>query len=156
MLILIAGLSGAMGIRLADEALKRNHNVRVLGRSKSKISDGVAERLERFVEVSTWYDVPALENACVGVDAVICAYALEPTLLLEAQLFLLCAAERAGIKKIVADSWNSDYRNIRVGDMESYDPYLCLRAQLRLAASNLRPIFLLTGVFAESWFGSKD
>jgi len=56
------------------------------------------DQLELFVESKHYYDVPALEEAVKGVDAVICAYGGMPELALDAQLLLLRAAERAGVK----------------------------------------------------------
>lgn len=77
--------------------------------------------------------------------------ALSPQLQLEGQLFLLRAAERAGVKKFIANSWSGDYRRLQLGDMETYDPYICFRAHCRLE-SNLKPNYIFIGVFAETLF----
>lgn len=91
MLILIAGITGRSG-------LDRGHQVRGLGRSPDKLDHGVRSQLESFVVSSTYYDIAALEQAATGVDAVTCAYGGLPELMLDGQLLLLRAAERAGVK----------------------------------------------------------
>lgn len=154
MLILIAGISGTMGQLLAHEALKRGHKLRGLGRSKSKLPENIQNdaRIE-FVETASYFDDDVLEQACRGCDAVICAYGVVPTLQLEGQLFLLRAAERAGVDKFVSASWNADYRKLQLGDMETYDPYMCFRAQAQLESA-INPLYLFVGAFAETLFQS--
>ena len=84
--------------------------MRGLGRSPSKLSDELRSNLEGFVKSSSHYDIPALDKACSGVDAVICAYMGIPELALEGNLMLLRAAERAGVRRFVPESWNYDWR----------------------------------------------
>lgn len=98
MLILIAGITGNIGQQAAKAGLERGHEIRGLGRSPHKIDSTILSSLESFVQSKTYYDVPALEQAVKGVDAVICAYAGLPELALDGQLLLLRAAERAGVK----------------------------------------------------------
>lgn len=154
MLILIAGISGTMGRLLATDALQRGHRIRGLGRQKTKLPENILfdSRVE-FVETPNYFDEGILDRACAGCDAVICAYGIVPKLQLEGQLFLLRAAERAGITKFVAASWSGDYRRLKLGDMETYDPYICLRAQTPLETS-IKPIYVFVGVFAETMFTS--
>lgn len=87
-----------MGKHLAQSALDRGHQVRGLGRSPNNFPSKLRDNLVNFVVSSSYYDVPAIEKAVHGVDAVICAYAGLPELQLDAQLILLRAAERAGVK----------------------------------------------------------
>jgi hypothetical protein len=152
MLILIAGITGTMGRLLTHEALERGHRVRGLGRSKAKLPEHMKSdyRIE-FVETASYFDDDILVQACMGCDAVICAYGIVPQLQLEGQLFLLRAAEKANIKKFVTACWNGDYRRLKLGDMESYDPLMCLRAQTPLETT-IKPIYIFIGVFAETMF----
>lgn len=154
MLILIAGISGTMGLLLTDEAIKLGHRVRGLGRSRAKLPERIQSdsRIE-FLETIDYFDEKVLEEACHGCDAVICAYGIVPKLQLEGQLFLLRAAEKMGVKRFVAASWSGDYRKLKLGDVESYDPYMCLRAQAPLETT-LKPNFIFVGVFAETMFAS--
>ncbi|KAL1960621.1 hypothetical protein VTO42DRAFT_7200 [Malbranchea cinnamomea] len=98
MLILIAGITGMVGQPCARAALARGHRVRGIGRNPNKLPAAIRDRLEGFVTSSGIYDRAALEEATAGVDAVVCAYSFEPEIVLEGQLLLLRAAERAGVK----------------------------------------------------------
>ena len=98
MLILIAGITGMVGLPCAHAALSRGHTVRGLGRNPNKLPDDLSRRLESFVQSASIYDIPALDRAVKGVDAIICAYTYAPEVVVEGQLLLLRAAERAGVK----------------------------------------------------------
>lgn len=97
MLILIAGITGNLGQKLAIEAHKRGHSVRGLARNRDKIAPDLASKLHSFVETRSYYDIAAIDAACEGLYAMICAYSGIPQLQLDGQLILLRAAERAGI-----------------------------------------------------------
>ncbi len=98
MLILIAGITGNIGQHTARAGISCKHQIRGLGRSPDKLDAAIHAHLESFILSQNYYDVLALERAVDGVDAVICAYAGVPELILEGQLLLLRAAERVGIK----------------------------------------------------------
>ncbi|KNB01508.1 hypothetical protein FOXG_04732 [Fusarium oxysporum f. sp. lycopersici 4287] len=97
MLVLEAGATGNLGQKLIDSLYSRGH------------------QLEYFVQSEPYYDVPAIESACKGVDAVICAYTGMPESSLDGQLLLFRAVERVGIKKYVAASWGFDWKNMNIG-----------------------------------------
>lgn len=98
MLVLIAGITGNIGQHAARAGLERGHKIRGLGRSPQKLDPSIRSQLESFVESTAYYDVPALDEAVKGVDAVICAYSGVPELALDGQLLLLRAADRAGVR----------------------------------------------------------
>jgi len=151
MLILIAGVSGNIGQKLAESLITRGHNVRGLGRSPEKLSPEIRSSLTNF-EVCTGYsDIPALDRACAGVDAIICAYGMDPQLQLDGQLLLLRAAERAGVKIYVAASWNGDWSKLALGKHEAYDAYVSFRHHAEMT-SPIRPIYVYIGIFAETMF----
>ena len=153
MLILIPGATGNLGVNLVRSALKQGHQVRGLGRSPSKLPEDLRNRLESFVEISGFDDVANLDTGCNGVDAVICAYGPDPVLLLDGQLALLRAAERAGIKRFHAASWNLDWAQMPLGTVESYDPLIAFSRQAALT-STIRPIYVFCGVLAMTLFGA--
>ncbi|KAI3320144.1 NAD(P)-binding protein [Xylariaceae sp. AK1471] len=153
MLVLVAGATGNIGQKIIDSLLRRGHQVRALARSPDKLSSATADRLERFVKSSTYYDIAALEAACAGVDAVICAYHGSPELQVEGQLFLLRAADRAGVRIYVSASWNCDWRRQALGDHESYDAYHCFHRLAELS-STVRPHFIFSGILAEVLFSA--
>ncbi|KAH8158645.1 hypothetical protein CIB48_g9600 [Xylaria polymorpha] len=153
MLVLVAGATGNIGQKIIDSLLRRGHQVRALARNLDKLSAATTAQLEKFVKINAYYDVPALEAACVGVDAVICAYNGTVELQVEGQLFLLRAAERAGVRVYVSASWNGDWRRQALGDHESYDPYHCFRRLAELS-STVRPHFIFSGILAEVLFSA--
>lgn len=151
MLVLIAGATGNIGQNLIDSLHSRGHGVRALARNLSKIDPGRRNKLHSSVESKTYYNIESLDRACSGVDAVICAYSGIAELQLDGQLLLLRAAERAGVTRFVAATWNYDWRNMKLGMLESYDPYICFRHHAELSSS-IKPIYIFTGVLAEVLF----
>ena len=97
MLILIAGITGNIGLKLIASLTQRGQQVRGLARNKSKLSNGQLQSLESFHEMKTWYDVEAIKTALKGVDAVICAYGPNPMLALEAEMLLVRLMEEEGV-----------------------------------------------------------
>jgi nucleoside-diphosphate-sugar epimerase len=148
MLLLIAGITGSLGQRLAKVALSRGLSVRGLGRSPDKLSAELSGRLESFVKNDSYYDIQALDKAVNGVDAIINAYAPIPLLDLDGHLLLLRAAERAQIKVFVASSWSRDWTNIRFGDFEHYNNHIAFEHQIA-TTSSIRPVYILSGLFAD-------
>ncbi|KAF4471090.1 NAD(P)-binding [Fusarium albosuccineum] len=153
MLVLVAGATGNLGQYLVDSLHSRGHQVRALGRTPSKLEPSRQEKLESFVQSEAYHDVAALDRACQGVDAVICAYSGIPELQLEGQLLLLRAAERAGVKKYVAHSWNMDWRDMKLGDHESYDPFISFRHHVE-GSSDIKPNYIFSGILAEVLFSA--
>ena len=98
MLILIAGITGFVGIPCARAAISRGHKVRGLSRDASRLPKDVLDELEGFESMSSYYDVSALDRAVAGVDAIINTMAANPESIMEGQLLLIRAAERAGVK----------------------------------------------------------
>jgi hypothetical protein len=151
MLVLIAGITGSLGQRLASIAISRGLSVRGLGRNPENLEAGLSGQLESFVKSDSYYDVPALEKAVNGVDAVICAYAPHPLLDLDGHLLLLRAAERAQIKIFIASSWSRDWTNIKYGDFEHYNNHIAFQHQIA-TSSTIRPVYIFSGLFSDLLF----
>lgn len=151
MLVLIAGITGKLGTRLARAALQRGFRVRGLGRNPASLDPTIASQLESFVACRSYDDIPALDKAVASVDAVICAYKPEPVLDLEGHLLLLRATERAGVKVFHASSWNADWRLFDWGDLEHYDTHIAFQRHVELT-SPIKPVYVFTGMFAEYLF----
>src|ERR1700759_4726662 len=140
MLILIAGITGNMGRNLALASFSAGHQVRGLSRNPSKLPEAISTKLESFVQSSSHEDIPALDKACHGVDAIICAYAPNSIASLDGQLFLLRAAERAGVKRFHAASWNLNWSKQPLGVLETYDAYISFMYQARIS-SPIKPLY---------------
>jgi nucleoside-diphosphate-sugar epimerase len=148
MLILIAGITGSLGQRLAMNAVLRGLSIRGLGRDPSKLEPSMADKLESFVTSTSFYDINALDKAVKGVDGIICCYAPGPVLDLDGNLLLLRAAERAGVKVFIHSSWNNDWGKIRFGEFEHYDPHIAFEQQAAMT-STINPVYLFTGTFSD-------
>lgn len=98
MLVLVAGITGFVGIPCARSAFARRLKVRGLARNINNLPEDVRNRLEGFETLSSPYDVAAMDRATKGVDAIICCFAGIPEMFMESQLLLIRAAERAGVK----------------------------------------------------------
>lgn len=152
MLILVAGATGNIGAHVVLSALKRGHQVRALGRTPDKLPKELRDQLESFVKIDHLNDTTNLDLGCKGVDAVICTYGADPVLMLDGQLALLRAAERAGIKRFHAASWNLVWDKMPFGVIESYDPVIAFRRQAALSSS-IKPLYVFCGVLASTLFG---
>ncbi|KAH7363466.1 hypothetical protein B0T11DRAFT_282646 [Plectosphaerella cucumerina] len=148
MLVLIAGITGNLGQQIASAALARGLQVRGLARNPDNLKPELRQGLESFVKTENYYDIPALERAVAGVDAIISAYSPSPLLDLDANLLLLRAAERAEVKIFVVSSWNNDWTKNKYGDMEVYDAHIAFEKQAALTSS-IKPIYFFTGMFAD-------
>ncbi|KAI1371577.1 hypothetical protein F4677DRAFT_304210 [Hypoxylon crocopeplum] len=153
MLVLVTGATGNVGRYVVSSLLARGHQVRALARSPSKISPEILTRLESTVQSSGYDDIVSLDRGCAGVDAVVNAYSGRPELTLEGQLLLLRAAERAGVKRFVASCWSYDWTTLKLGQQESYDPFIAFHNHVDLT-SEIRPIYILSGVLAEVFFAA--
>lgn len=151
MLVLVAGVTGNIGKHLINSLVARGHQVRGLGRNASKLEQALHNKLHSFVEIKAYNDIKAIDDACLGVDAIVTPYNGTPEMLLDAQLILLRAAERAGVTKFVAATWNYDWRKLNLGDHESYDPNIAFSNHVELS-SDIKPNYIFTGVLAEVLF----
>ena len=151
MLVLVAGVTGNLGGFLVDSFTHRGHQIRGLARNPSKLSRERRDLLESFVQVKSGCDVEQVEKACSGVDAVICAYSGAPENVLEGQIILLRAAEKAGVKRFLANTWNCDWRDMKIGMQETYDRMIMFRRYAELTSS-IKPVHIYCGVLAEVFF----
>ncbi|UPK96262.1 hypothetical protein LCI18_007197 [Fusarium solani-melongenae] len=136
MLVLIVGVTGDLGQRLANAAIARGAQVRGLGRHPSKLPATLLQKLASFVQSENYYDIPAIEKGLTGVDAVICAYSTDPTLYLD------------GVNIFVAPTWNSNWTNISYGDFPIYNSLIAF-ADHAAMTSTVRPVYFINGAFAE-------
>jgi uncharacterized protein YbjT (DUF2867 family) len=98
MLILIYGVTGMVGQATARAALHAGHKVRGISRNPDKLDKDILNRLDSFIKMEDIYDMTALNEAVKGVDAVISAATYTPHALVDGQILLLRASERAGVK----------------------------------------------------------
>ncbi|KPM41423.1 hypothetical protein AK830_g5118 [Neonectria ditissima] len=151
MLVLIYGITGIAGQACAQAALRSGHQVRRLGRNPDKLSKEIIDRLKGFIKMADIYDVAALDEATKHIDAIISADHCSSEVVVDGQILLLRAAERAGVKIFHGASWNYDWSKIQLGDCESCDSYIAFRNHARLS-SPIKPIYGFVGTILESMF----
>ncbi|KAK2686007.1 hypothetical protein QWA68_015050 [Fusarium oxysporum] len=107
MLVLVTGVTGNLGLHLIESLSSRGHKVRGLGRSPDKLTKEQRSKLESFVKIQNYWDVDALDRACNGVDAVICAYAGTPLQLGMHQSYDACIAfyQQAKLTSTIKPIW---------------------------------------------------
>lgn len=123
--------------------------MRGLGRNPDKLDDDI--ELESFVRSENYYDIAALDEAVAGVDAIINAYRALPELVIDGQLLLLRAAERAGVKIYHSATWNMDWRTLQLVEHEPYGLLIAFDRITQLSSS-IKPIHVFCGVFTEVLF----
>ncbi|QKX64662.1 uncharacterized protein TRUGW13939_11838 [Talaromyces rugulosus] len=153
MLFLIVGISGNLGLKLADALIRRGHQVRGASRSKSSVPEKDLVRLESFYQTKSWCDADTLRQAVRGVDTVICAYTPIPCLALEAELLLVRIMEEEG--RFVPSAWNLDWSQLEWGQVPYYDVFLALKRQLELS-STVKPLYIFVGILCEVFFSVPD
>ncbi|KAJ3579440.1 hypothetical protein NPX13_g1127 [Xylaria arbuscula] len=151
MLFLIVGVSGNLGLKLADALIRRGHQVRGASRSKSSIPESDLARFEGFHQIRTWYDTDTLRQAVRGVDTVVCTYTPMPSLALEAELLLVRIMEEEGVTRCVPSAWNLDWSQLEWGQVPYYDVFLALKRQLELS-STVKPLYIFVGILCEVFF----
>ncbi|QYT06331.1 NmrA domain-containing protein [Trichoderma simmonsii] len=151
MLVLIVGITGNIGLKLASALIFRGHSVRGASRSIATLPDNIRGKLESLFETKSWYDAETLRKAMKGVDAVVCAYSPIPALALEAELLLVRIMEEEGIKRFIPSIWNLDWSQLQWGDVPYYDLFLALQRQLALS-STVDVLYIFTGILAEVFF----
>ncbi|KAM0443815.1 hypothetical protein ACHAO4_010365 [Trichoderma viride] len=130
MFVLIVGITGNIGLKLADALIQRGHVVRGASRSISTLPSNVLGKLESFLEIKSC-PIPALA--------------------LEGELLLVRIMEEEGVKRFIPSTWNLDWSQLRWGDMPYYDIFLALQRQLALS-SNVDVLYIFTGTLAEVFF----
>ncbi|GKZ26815.1 hypothetical protein AbraCBS73388_003202 [Aspergillus brasiliensis] len=150
MLILIAGITGFVGIPCARSAFARGHKVRGLARNIDNLPQDVRDGLEGFETMTSPYDIAAMDRATKGVDAIICSFAAVPEMYMESQMLLIRAAERAGVKIFHATSWNYDW-TLSPGSHEIYDDMRGFSHHVAVS-STIKPIYMFTGAIADYYF----
>ncbi|KAI1396623.1 hypothetical protein F4819DRAFT_491348 [Hypoxylon fuscum] len=134
MLVLVTGATGNIGRFVIKTLLARGHQIRALAGNASRLSPEVVPRLESTVQSNGHDDIPSLDRGFAGVDAIVNAYSERPELTLEGQLLLLRAAERASVKRFVAACWSYDWTTLKLGQQESYDPFIAFHNHVDLTS----------------------
>ena len=147
--ILLAGPTGNLGPHLAKEFITQNKNVFALVRPESMNNpDKVNPLRELGVEfvVGDVNDPASLDNACVGMDAVISALGGGQIMQQEA---LLNAAKKAGVKRFIPSEFGLDPHAAKRGTCDLFDAKAAIQQKIKESGVDYTMIY--TNGFMEFW-----
>ena len=120
--ILVAGATGNLGLRIVKALSNRDAEIRVLVRSDSA-NDSI-ETLEqlgaKIYRVNKW-DLEELTTPCLGVSCVVSVLAGLREVVIDAQKVLLNAAIAAGVDRFIPSDYSLDFTNFSDGENRNLD-----------------------------------
>ena len=146
--ILLAGITGDLGGRIARALVGRGATVRAL------LRPGTPPDARRRLEApgvtlleANYGDAAALARACEGVACVVSALSGLHEVIVDAQSRLLDAAVRAGVPRFIPSDYSIDFNGLPPGTNRNLD--LRREFQARLDRAPLRATSILCGAFAD-------
>lgn len=147
-LILVAGATGNLGLKICRELIKRNVSVRAIAR---RGSDTKKVRTLKSMGVDVFQvdlsDEKELIGACAGVSCVVSALAGLQEVIIETQGWLLQAAVKAGVPRFIPSDFSTDFTIIPIGENRNFD--LRKRFHELLDQSSIRATSIFNGAFAD-------
>jgi uncharacterized protein YbjT (DUF2867 family) len=147
-IVVLAGLGGDLGGRIARALIAEGAQVRALVRRAGGEGPRHIPEIAGLTRVAVDYaDAVSLREGCRGAACVVSALnGLEPVIL-EAQGRLLDAAVAAGVPRFIPSDFSLDFTKTRPGDNRNLD--LRRRFMARVDAAPIRATSILNGAFAE-------
>lgn len=157
--VLLAGITGMMGDKIAHEILGKNEmELKAIVRSGSSSNTSKQKRLDELkargavLVEGDLLDKPSLLKACEGVEAIVSAAnaSANDKIMVEGQTNLIEAAEAKGVKRMIPSDYSVDYRKLDWGD--NYNLDLRRKVFNILEQSNLSYTLILNGCFTDILF----
>lgn len=151
-IILLAGATGALGGRIAEELAGRGATVRALvrpGTAPEKVAR--LRSLGAQVVQADYGDPAAMREACMGAACVVSALSGLREVIVEAQTRLLEAAVEAGVPRFIPSDFAIDFTRLPPGSNRNLD----LRREFkeRLDRAPIASTSILNGAFADMLTG---
>lgn len=143
--IVVAGATGQLGKLIVKNLLERGAFVIALSRESSEQSLESHPNLQ-LIRVD-YRDSSSLEKACSGVGCVVSALSGLRDVIVDAQVQLLAAAVRAGVKRFIPSDYCIDYRPLKPGSNRNLD--LRREFSLVLDKANVKATSVLNGMFSD-------
>lgn len=147
-IILVAGATGDLGMRIVKALIEQDAEVRAMVRdgSDTKKIDELEKLGAKIYKVDT-SSIKEIAKACNGVFCVVSALAGLKDVIVDAQLILLHGAIEAGVPRFIPSDFATDYTKIPPGENRNFD----LRKEFRehLDKSNIKATSIFNGAFAE-------
>ena len=121
-IVLLAGATGDLGARIAENLISRGASVRALMRT-----DGSPDGRDRVASLGATTvsadvtDVASVAEACRGAGCVVCAWSGLRDVILDRQTVLLDAAVRAGVPRFISSDYSADYTKTTPGHNRNFD-----------------------------------
>ena len=156
MTIAIAGFTGRLARLTTTALLARYPDVKIHGiaRSPEKVDPKFSSAKNVKVLAAAADDMKALRTALRGVDACICCYLGDSSVMLDGQKMLIDACIAEQVPRYFASEYASDYRPLEYGDIPNKDSAKRIRAYIdeKEKESKIKGVYILTGGFAEAIF----
>lgn len=147
-IILVAGATGNLGLRIVKALLNKDAEIRVVVRSNSAIEK--IKELEnlgaKIYKVSSW-NLEELKTSCVGVSCVVSALAGLREVVIDAQKVLLDAAIASGVPRFIPSDYSLDFTKFSYGENRNLD----LRREFHeyLDKTSISATSIFNGAFTE-------
>ncbi|MBG6110436.1 nucleoside-diphosphate-sugar epimerase [Flavobacterium sp. CG_23.5] len=147
-IILVAGATGNLGLRIVKALLNKDTEIRVVVRSTSDIEK--IKELEnlgvKIYKVSSW-NLEELKTSCIGVSCVVSALAGLREVVIDAQKVLLDAAIAAGVPRFIPSDYSLDFTKFSYGENRNLD----LRREFHeyLDKTSITATSIFNGAFTE-------
>ncbi|CAA9287653.1 MAG: Isoflavone reductase homolog P3, partial [uncultured Adhaeribacter sp.] len=148
-LIILAGVTGDLGGRIARFLLQRGARVRAIVRPGSAANNTIIalRRKGLLVAEVDFNDIPALTKACAGGSCVVSALSGLREVIVEAQTSLLTAAVAAGVPRFIPSDFAIDFTQLARGTNRNLD----LRQEFKekLDQAPIAATSILNGMFTD-------
>jgi nucleoside-diphosphate-sugar epimerase len=147
-IILVAGATGNLGLRIVKALVNKDSEIRVVVRSNSAIEK--IKELEnlgvKIYKVSSW-NLEELKASCVGVSCVVSALAGLREVVIDAQKVLLDAAIASGVPRFFPSDYSLDFTKFSYGENRNLD----LRREFHeyLDKTSISATSIFNGAFTE-------
>ena len=147
-IILVAGATGNLGLRIVKALLNKDAEIRVIVRSNSDIEKiKILENLGvKIYKVSKW-SLEELKTPCIDVSCVVSSLAGLREVVIDAQKILLDAAIAAGVPRFIPSDYSLDFTKFSYGENRNLD----LRREFHeyLDKTSISATSIFNGAFAE-------
>lgn len=147
-IILVAGATGNLGLRIVNALANRDAEIRVLLRPTS--NKEVLTQLEKLgvkIYTITNWNMEELTPSCVGVSCVVSALAGLRDVVIDAQKVLLDATIAAGVPRFIPSDYSLDFTKFKHGENRNLD----LRREFHeyLDKKQIRATSIFNGAFMD-------
>ena len=121
-IILVAGATGNLGLRIVKALVNKDAEIIVVVRSNSDIEKiKILENLGvKIYKVNSW-NLEELKTSCIGASCVVSALAGLREVVVDAQKVLLNAAIAAGVPRFIPSDYSLDFTKFSYGENRNLD-----------------------------------